>query len=879
MAEHERTSQKTQEKVEQKHRIRQQESEPVIDHFHAWEQGTLSIGETPFLPRMDEHAELISRIPFAKQRHDFILQLQQTYGNRYVQRLIESMKVQGKLNVSSPNDIYEQEADRVAKAVTRATKTEVQPQTEEEEEEETEEEEIQTMPASQAQRQEEETEEEEPEEEEEEPVQAKIQLAVEEEEELQGKPAGSQPATVSEELEGRIKAERGGGHPLTETVREPMERAFEADFSGVRVHTDAEADTLNQQLSARAFTTGQDVFFRENEYSPGSDSGRELIAHELTHVVQQRGSPLMHTPSSTKLQRIWNPFKRKKKPRVSAPTGVKKTTSASQIMQVIFAADHRALAAMSKNRRFLAQMEASLSQEEYDKASIRIEMGTKLWVWTMLKAIKGGQLISINQWVLLKQVASEEDYKTAIKEFDSFSGDAAEKEKFLKSIPNDKLYIFSDIIPKWEKKPQDKPLEEQIKTSANPKRAETALRELKAKQAIDEKSKSRLTDTIIELLVWGVAKPRAAGDIGSEGIIGIDHAVNAAGALIAMTLPAYLDIVMKLALTGGEKKGWDQRQVESVLILKAVAARKSKYQADEAKAKTEVGTFAGEIRGEDLEKLTKGTSTRGIGGGEGLQQRFTMSCGPTSIQIIRGEADPVYALDITKAGKHTTEYKSKVAEEQRTIMGKPLIPREVMDSWEQFKATINGLVFDPADVPKWQHLLNFITGQAYDFTILNQGAALANAIGFNNDRLTEFSQYFPFDQPGLSADEVFQRLQTELTGVVGAGKKYEFAGGVTDAHLNDVWKALFRGRDVGIGVLWPPPGGGGHIMVLSDCKGTPPTGGAGRSFLLSDPWKGTSEWLTNAQILGGQLGSHGQGTVALTMFKPVRRFIPKVIKR
>jgi len=281
MPEHERTSQKNQENADQKYRVRQQDSQPLFERFHTWGQGTLSIGETPFQPRMDEHAALVSRIPFSKQRHDFILQLQQTYGNRYVQRLVESMKVQAKLAVSAPNDVYEQEADRVAKVVTRADNFQVKRQEEEEEEEE---EPVQTKLASQVQRQEEEAEEEE-----EEPVQPKIQLAVEEEEELQGKPVGNQTAIVPENLETRIKAERGGGHPLSDTVREPMEHAFGADFSGVRVHTDSESDALNQQLSARAFATGQDVFFRENEYSPGSDSGRELIAHELTHVVQQGG--------------------------------------------------------------------------------------------------------------------------------------------------------------------------------------------------------------------------------------------------------------------------------------------------------------------------------------------------------------------------------------------------------------------------------------------------------------------------------------------------------------------------------------------------------------------------------------------------------------
>ena len=83
--------------------------------------------------------------------------------------------------------------------------------------------------------------------------------------------------------------QRGGGQALDSGARAQMEPALGADFSGVRVHTGSQADTLNRDLSARAFTTGQDIFFKQGEYSPGSSSGRELLAHELTHVVQQGG--------------------------------------------------------------------------------------------------------------------------------------------------------------------------------------------------------------------------------------------------------------------------------------------------------------------------------------------------------------------------------------------------------------------------------------------------------------------------------------------------------------------------------------------------------------------------------------------------------------
>jgi hypothetical protein len=68
-----------------------------------------------------------------------------------------------------------------------------------------------------------------------------------------------------------------------------MGQAMGADFSGVKVHTDAQSDQLNKSIQAKAFTTGQDVFFRQGAYEPSSQGGQELIAHELTHVVQQNG--------------------------------------------------------------------------------------------------------------------------------------------------------------------------------------------------------------------------------------------------------------------------------------------------------------------------------------------------------------------------------------------------------------------------------------------------------------------------------------------------------------------------------------------------------------------------------------------------------------
>lgn len=94
---------------------------------------------------------------------------------------------------------------------------------------------------------------------------------------------------VAPEVEATIEHARGRGQALDSSARASLEPFFKADFSGVRIHTGAVADTLNRALSARAFTIGRDIFFQDGEYTPGSSAGRELLAHELTHVVQQDG--------------------------------------------------------------------------------------------------------------------------------------------------------------------------------------------------------------------------------------------------------------------------------------------------------------------------------------------------------------------------------------------------------------------------------------------------------------------------------------------------------------------------------------------------------------------------------------------------------------
>lgn len=92
---------------------------------------------------------------------------------------------------------------------------------------------------------------------------------------------------LDSEIEADIRGAQGGGRPLDDHVRGDMESHLGTDLSAVRVHADSRGDALSRSVQADAFTTGTDVFFRSGKYSPDSGDGRKLLAHELTHVVQQ----------------------------------------------------------------------------------------------------------------------------------------------------------------------------------------------------------------------------------------------------------------------------------------------------------------------------------------------------------------------------------------------------------------------------------------------------------------------------------------------------------------------------------------------------------------------------------------------------------------
>ena len=199
---------------------------------------------------------------------------------RYVQRAVAW--IQAKLKIGQPNDEYEQEADRVA--------TEVVWQ-------------MNALQGRNLQRR-------------------RLREKTENKLLLRTLPLPTHgtstvlPATgggmiVPPSLETKIQRMRGGGHSPPNRLIQPIERAFGSDFRSVRIHTDTESSRLNQLLNARAFTVGQDIYFRGGQYQPETSEGRLLLAHELIHTVQQSGDSVIRrdldrTELVSRAQRIFD---------------------------------------------------------------------------------------------------------------------------------------------------------------------------------------------------------------------------------------------------------------------------------------------------------------------------------------------------------------------------------------------------------------------------------------------------------------------------------------------------------------------------------------------------------------------------------------------
>lgn len=185
-----------------------------------------------------------------------------------------------------------------------------------------------------------------PEDEKEEPIQRqpledeedKIQKQTKEEEEkepVQAKQASNQTPAGTSNIESSVNSLKGGGQPLSESTRSYFEPRFGTDFSQVRLHTDSKAAEDAKSINAKAFTKGKDVVFGSGQYSTGTSSGKRLLAHELTHVVQQRAGAqhlsssklaISGSPKVVVQRGLWGWIKKKVKKAWGGIKGIAKST-------------------------------------------------------------------------------------------------------------------------------------------------------------------------------------------------------------------------------------------------------------------------------------------------------------------------------------------------------------------------------------------------------------------------------------------------------------------------------------------------------------------------------------------------------------------------
>jgi hypothetical protein len=200
--------------------------------------------------------------------------LRQRFGDRGVQRLMgeiaapskggaqsRSPAIQAKLTVSQPGDVHEREADRVASEVMRMPDSGVRESSA-----------VSSSANSVVQRMCTKCDDE---------LEKKTIAPVQRKEQTGDVP----PVTPS--VAANIQSLRGGGRALPASTRAFFEPRFEADFSAVRVHTDERANATAKSIGAKAFTHGRDIAFASGQYSPASSEGQHLLAHELTHTIQQ----------------------------------------------------------------------------------------------------------------------------------------------------------------------------------------------------------------------------------------------------------------------------------------------------------------------------------------------------------------------------------------------------------------------------------------------------------------------------------------------------------------------------------------------------------------------------------------------------------------
>jgi hypothetical protein len=410
----------------------------------------------------------------------------------------------------------------------------------------------------------------------------------------------------------------------------------------------------------------------------------------------------------------------------------------------------------------------------------------------------------------------------------------------------------------------------------NADRALRAFDQLQSRRDASATLRARLSPQAVNDLVDGVARRRTSSERGVSGVLEARHVRFALDAIDAMPATHHAALQQLLADAGGgaQASGGADAGTERALIYKAVAARAPAFASGDAQraddALAEVQTFAEAIRGAERTLLVRLTSAldlddvntstldadhvRATGDtrvdNDGLNQRFSTSCGPTTAQILRAEADPVYALSLHTHGISAADADGAIAAEQRAVLtggGGRAVSQVSEQAWKHLRTALNDLQDEGAlTAGEVSAFRSYAAGKTDVDAGVSQTLELVRQRDGGHPSSTELWAMRADGSTrgkGMSGREAFNAIAQQGTHV-----DYDYQRvprGKLAQYTDQIAELLQDGQDVGLRVADGDETG--HYMMIADVRGD----GASRRFQVGDPWSGKNAWVSEAELVDG----------------------------
>ena len=453
----------------------------------------------------------------------------------------------------------------------------------------------------------------------------------------------------------------------------------------------------------------------------------------------------------------------------------------------------------------------------------------------------------------------------------------------------------------------------------NGDRALNTLADIQARIDEDPDVAARLTPEVTAMLVNGVANSRTTSDRGQEGVLTRLSAQRGADAVLNMSDEQYAQLTETLNQAGRDADGnaveGADAGAEQALILKAVSAREDTLnpgffggmwngivsffggETSADRSMNDIAQFGADIRGMKRDDLIRQTTLIDIDDvntsttnpdsimanndtavdNDGLYQRFGDSCAPTSAQMLRGEADPMYALRVHRDGLTDPAADTETGEEQRRVLedvgGGTAISRLGTQATGDLTSHMDRLQGEGnlSDADR-DLITRYSRGEDMGDQSAASEAALERMRAANGGRPTvEEVAAMRFNRGrtrggGMDYSKALDDITQPATDT--DYEHHGFTGGNIANDLSNIDERLKNGEDVPFRIGWN--GGGGHAMSITDVRSN---ADGTRRYLMSDPWTGATRWVSQADLTSGNINhvfGIGNGTITHSLVDPTK---------